>query len=163
MLCEKCGVNNATTHIRSIINGEVCEKHLCSSCAVSEGYIDAKNNSLAQMLSNMFGDAIVPDEKKVMRCECCGSSYNDIAKSGKCGCSECYSTFYEQLLPYFKRLHGSVQHIGKKPEKILIETDFAPQIDELRGYLKKLVDEEDYEQAAIVRDKIKSLEEDGSK
>lgn len=163
MLCEKCHKNEATTHIRSVVNGEVYEKHLCSSCAVSEGYVDTPNNSLAQMLSNMFGDTVLPDEKRVMRCECCGSSYNDIAKSGKCGCSECYTTFYEQLLPYFKRVHGSVQHIGKRLEKLSIQTDSAPQIDELRGYLKKLVEEENYEQAAIVRDKIKSLEDGESK
>lgn len=157
MLCEKCGVNNATTHIRSIINGEVCEKHLCSSCAVSEGYIDAKNNSLAQMLSNMFGDAIVPDEKKVLRCECCGSSYNDIAKSGKCGCSECYTTFYNQLLPQLKRIHGSTDYTGKKIN--VTEKKTLESISELDVTLKKLIDEEKYEQAAIVRDKIKKLKE----
>lgn len=158
MLCEKCGVNTATTHIRTVVNGQVNEKHLCSNCAMSEEYIDIKNNSLTQMLSDMFGNAVLPNEKKITRCSCCGSSFDDIANSGKCGCAECYTTFYEQLLPYFKRVHGNIQHIGKKTVGAQVENK-DNTIDELRSLLKKLIEEENYEQAAVVRDKIKSLQE----
>ena len=159
MLCEKCDVNTATTHIRTIVNGEVYEKHLCASCAANEGYGDIKNNNLTEILSSMFGDTSVVDKKKITRCSCCGSAFSDIAKSGKCGCAQCYTTFYEQLLPYFKRVHGSTQHIGKVPQVSSIP-DTAPQesIAELRSLLNRLVREENYEQAAVVRDKIKKME-----
>lgn len=30
---SKCGVNNANTHVKSIINGEIKEYDLCSECA----------------------------------------------------------------------------------------------------------------------------------
>ena len=160
MICEKCGVNNATTHIRSVVNGVVNEKYLCASCAASEGYGDIKSNSLSQMLSSMFGDTVAASTKsRVTRCKCCGSTFADIAKSGKCGCAECYTTFYEQLLPYFKRVHGSTQHIGKMPKSVTHTHDTSKDnLSELRALLTQLVNEENYEQAAVVRDKIKKIE-----
>lgn len=158
MLCEKCGAKNATTHIRTIINGEVYEKHLCNDCAASEKNYNI-NNNLDEMLSNVFGNIEIPTQKKIVRCSCCGSSYEDIAKSGKCGCAECYNTFYQQLLPYLKRVHGSTEHIGKKLESETNTNANANAINELRHVLKRLIKEENYEQAAVVRDKIKSLQE----
>lgn len=160
MLCEKCGKMDATTHIRSVVNGVVHEKHLCSHCAANDGYGDIKGNNLSQMLSSMFGDTISnAKNSQLKRCNCCGSTYADIAESGKCGCPECYSTFYEQLLPYFKRVHGSTQHIGKIPSgKSINEAQNKNSIQELRSVLKQLISEEKYEQAAVVRDQIKQLE-----
>lgn len=160
MLCEKCGKTAATTHIRSVINGKVTEKYLCSHCAANEGYGDIKGSNLSQMLSSMFGDTVSATQNtQVTRCGCCGSTFADIAKSGKCGCPECYTTFYEQLLPYLKRVHGSTKHIGKIPDCApATEKTDKDNIDELRALLSRLVSEENYEQAAVVRDKIKELE-----
>lgn len=162
MLCEKCGKTAATTHIRSIVNGIVHEKHLCANCAASEGYSNIKGNNLSQMLSSMFGDTVsMQKNSQVTRCGCCGSAFSDIAQSGKCGCPECYTTFYEQLLPYFKRVHGSVKHIGKTPNRVSVaKQDDKDNIDELRSLLSRLVQQEKYEQAAVVRDEIKKLEGD---
>lgn len=33
MLCDECGVNNATVEFVSIINGKKIERHLCPACA----------------------------------------------------------------------------------------------------------------------------------
>ena len=49
MKCEKCGKYEATTHIRSVINGVVREYNLCSECAANEGYSGSAHNSLAGM------------------------------------------------------------------------------------------------------------------
>lgn len=134
MLCEKCGKKAATTHIRSIINGTVYESHFCNDCA-----------------SNRTPQA------SIVRCSCCGATFADISKSGRCGCSECYDTFYEQLLPQLKRIHGSAEYVGKKIN--VTEKKSLESIGELNVILKKLIDEENYEQAAIVRDEIKKLKE----
>lgn len=159
MLCEKCGKKSATTHIRSVINGEVFEKHLCDICAASEGYGDKKGNNLSQMLSSMFDNSIKNStNSQYTRCNCCGSNFDDIAKSGKCGCPECYTTFYQQLLPYLKRVHGSTKHIGKIPTNIAPSETKADKVSELRKLLNQLVKDENYEQAAVVRDQIKQLE-----
>ena len=142
MLCERCGKYDATTHIRSVINGVVHEENLCDKCAASAGYNDFGHNSLAQMLSSMLGEAqSLGVANAVKRCSCCNASFADIAKSGKVGCAKCYETFYEELLPYLKRV-----------------TQTEETVDTLRMKLGRLVSEEKFEEAAIVRDKIKKLE-----
>ncbi len=159
MICEKCGVNTATTHIRTVVNGVVHEKHLCSLCASAENYSDAKTNNLSQMLSSMLDNTHISlSNDNVTKCNCCGNTFSDIVNSGKCGCSNCYTTFYEQLLPSLKRLHGSIKHIGKKPNLKNYEKASDDNIDELRELLKSLVKEEKYEEAAVIRDKIKNME-----
>ena len=40
MLCQNCGKNEAVTHIKQIINGEMDEAHLCRDCARHLGYDD---------------------------------------------------------------------------------------------------------------------------
>lgn len=160
MLCEKCGKNNATTHIRSVINGVVHEQNLCDKCAKESGYNNFGHNSLAQMLSSMLGDALSLGEvNTVKRCPCCNASFSDIAKSGKVGCAKCYETFYKELLPYLKRVHGATKHNGRIPNRApLAVTQTEETVETLRMKLSRLVSEENFEEAAIVRDKIKELE-----
>ena len=160
MMCEKCGKNHATTHIKTIVGGVVREKNLCGYCAASEGYGNIGHNSLSQMLSSVFGDALELGSPKIkLRCPCCGVAFSDIAETGKVGCSECYKTFYTELLPYLKRVHGSTKHAGKVPNKApLIVRPKTESLSDLRQRLNELVSNEMFEEAAIVRDKIKKLE-----
>lgn len=161
MLCEKCLKNQATTHIKSVVNGVKKEYNLCAECAAAEGFT---TNSLTGMLASMFGDIsrheTIAESKK---CSVCGASFSDIAKSGKVGCSECYNTFYDELLPYLKRVHGSTKHVGKVPNSApLMVTPKTKTIKDLRQELSRLVAEENYEQAAVVRDKIREMEAKGN-
>lgn len=162
MLCEKCGAKSATTHIRTVVNGVICERHLCNECAVSLGYVNTNSNNLTQMLSSMFGGTVELNENKVTTCAQCGLTINEIINNGKCGCAQCYSTFYDKLIPYIKKAqYGRQIHKGKIPN--CKKTDVKPndeKIMELKILLKKLVDAEKYEEAALVRDKIKLLEEE---
>ena len=75
------------------------------------------------------------------------------------GCAQCYKTFNSELLPYLKRIHGSIKHSGKIPNRApLIVKPKEDSIESLRALLNSLVSEEKYEQAAVVRDKIRKLE-----
>lgn len=163
MMCEKCGKYKATTHIRTIINGVVHEQKLCSYCANEEGLDLSQQNSLSGMLASMLGEFSVANTKTAKKCPVCSATFENISKSGKAGCSECYKTFKTELLPYLKRVHGSTKHIGKIPKDISVNTipdrDMASQLKE---ELKRLVAEENYEQAAVVRDKIRKLEGEGN-
>lgn len=169
MLCEECKKREATTYLKTVINGKVKEQHLCGHCAKEKGITASFNlsNPLSDMLTSILGDtaaigAAVADK----RCGCCNSTLADIMNSGKLGCSECYNSFYEELLPYFKRIHGGVKHIGKIAytsdiggDKTFEETESEETVETLKSELKRLVKEENYEQAAVVRDKIKAMEE----
>lgn len=161
MLCENCGKNEATTHIKKNINGVKSEKHLCAECAAKEGIGSFADTSLNGMLASMFGDALALNSPaKQARCKCCGSTFYDISKRGKAGCPECYKTFYNEFLPYLKRVHGSVKHIGKTPSVIPDEkTESKDTLSVLKEKLALLIKEEKFEQAAEVRDKIRELED----
>lgn len=160
MLCEKCSKNKATTHIRTVVNGVVREINLCEACAAKEGYSNISHSSLAGMLASMLGESVNSrflSEEIV--CPVCKSSFRNIAETGKVGCAECYKTFNNQLLPYLKRVHGSTKHIGKVPNSApLIVKETKETVASLRLELNRLVNEEKYEEAAVIRDKIKKME-----
>ncbi len=160
MKCEKCGVNTATTHIKSIVNGVSREINLCPVCAAKEGYGDISNIGFAGMLASMFGENLqISGADAQTKCPVCSSTFSNIAKTGKVGCSECYKTFKNELLPYLKRVHGSTVHTGKVPNSApLIVKPEKPTLEDLRLELNRLVSEEKYEQAAIIRDEIKRIE-----
>ena len=160
MLCQKCGKNVATTHIKTVINGKVTEQNLCSVCASNNGYSGFAGGTFSNLLASMLGQSLQSHPTSAMRrCECCGASYSDIAETGKVGCANCYNEFEEELLPYLKRIHGSVVHSGKTPgRKELVITETEEPISKLKAKLASLVAAEKYEEAAVVRDEIKRME-----
>ena len=162
MLCENCGKFAATTHIKKIINDVSTTKHLCSHCANEYGLGGFHTSGIANMLSTMFGDIV--NENQYLRektCKNCGATFSEIVKSGKAGCNECYTTFYEDLLPYIKRVHGGKKHIGKVPNNAPLAVVSEDRLTTLRKTLHELVLKEEFEQAAVVRDEIKKLEGQG--
>ena len=161
MLCEKCKKNQATTYIKTIINGKYSEKHLCSECYKEENDF-AGGFSVGDMFSSMFGDSHYSGlQNGVTHCPLCGSSINDISNTGKAGCPECYKTFRKQLLPFIKRVHGSVSHTGKSLNKLPVsENTEKSELQKLKEQLQVLISEEKFEEAAKVRDRIKELEKE---
>lgn len=160
MLCENCGKNIATTHIKRSVNGVNTEKHLCSACAQKLGFSAGFSGGFADILASMFGDTLPEQTENEKICPCCKSSFSDIVKTGKMGCPECYNTFLDRMLPYLKRIHGNVRHIGRIPNMSpLAVADNETRILSLRRELNRLIENEEFENAAKVRDEIRSLEE----
>ncbi len=170
MLCQNCKKNEATTHIKRVVNGEATESHLCHSCAQNSGFDDFFDDfslNLPGIFSSFFGDSMFAlGESKLTRCEKCGCCFDDIIKSGKVGCADCYEKFYSKLLPSIQRIHGKAKHAGKVPE--IHETleakkeepkEKTPEekIAELNIQMQKAIEEQNFEQAAVLRDEIKSL------
>lgn len=164
MLCQNCGKYDATTHVKRIINGEAAEAHLCGDCARALGYTDVFGgfgNTFGDLLGSFFGE--VPKSTlttRAVRCEKCGNTFNDIVNSGKIGCADCYTTFYDKLLPSLQRIHGKTRHEGKNPAIIKAEvTNSVNSIEDLEEQLKIAIDEQNFEKAAELRDKINELKE----
>lgn len=160
MKCQNCGVNTATTHIKKVINGVVNELHLCNLCAAKKGYSTLGNNSLAGMLASVFGDVSTEYlSASTKRCDECGCDFSDIVNYGKVGCPNCYTAFYDELLPYLKRIHGSVTHVGKIPNRAPLSVkDEKSEIELLRAQLNEVIVKEEFEKAAEIRDRIRQLE-----
>ena len=169
MLCQNCGKNDATTHIKRIVNSERTEMHLCQSCAENMGYSDLFNDfglfNMGNMFSNFLSDfpLAIGSNTKTVRCEKCGSSFDDIVTSGTIGCSNCYKVFYDRLLPSIQRIHGKSKHIGKVGFLMGEDAQRVSKIEVLKKDLAKAVEEQNYEQAAILRDQIKEAESEVEK
>lgn len=169
MLCQHCKEKQATTHVKSIVNGEYTEYMLCSDCAKKMGYTNLwsdMHSDIDSLFGSFFANAL-PARSGATRCRVCGSTYHDIASSGKVGCANCYDLFFGELMPSIRRIHGNTVHCGKKPSKdntVVDNTDNKSdntdiQINELKSQLDAAVSEQNFELAAQLRDKIKELEE----
>ncbi|MGN1418356.1 MAG: UvrB/UvrC motif-containing protein, partial [Acutalibacteraceae bacterium] len=156
-------------HIKRIVNGEATETHLCSECAHALGYDGMFDNfslSIPDFFSGFFGDnPFALSSARAERCEKCGSSFDDIIKTGMVGCADCYEKFYDKLLPSIQRIHGKAKHQGKRPP-VTVSTAKVKEktkeeiIAEKEAEMKKAVESQNFEQAAIIRDEIKKLREE---
>lgn len=167
MLCENCKKNEVNTTLTKNINGHVTVRRLCAECAAKQG-LGAMGSVFGSMLGGIFSDAIKPGS--VVKCKVCGSSLSGFTRTGKAGCPNCYAEFYPQLLPTLQKIHGKVAHVGKvgtaeknEPEGAVEKPSSAPtkedRIAELKTRLAKAVEAQEYEQAAALRDEIKTLQQ----
>ncbi len=165
MLCQQCEKRQATVHLTKIINNQKEVLHLCGQCAGDKGEFDFtvptpfSIQSLLTGLLNMepaLGHA--PGLQGKMQCDSCGLTYAQFGQIGRFGCSNCYPTFKERLLPLFRRIHGSAQHAGKVPQRTGGIIKVRRDIDSLRHQLQSCVDCEEFEEAARHRDEIRKLE-----
>lgn len=172
MLCQNCGKNEATTHVKRVVNGDTTETHLCAQCAQHLGYGDIFSG-FGLNLDDFFGGFLGDTMQKLaspaqQKCPKCGNTFSDIAHSGRLGCSECYRTFYDKLLPSIQRIHGRIQHNGKqitqavKTEEKEPEATTEDKIAALQAQLNEAVEKQEFEQAAVLRDEIKRIQENKS-
>ena len=84
------------------------------------------------------------------------------------GCADCYDKFFDKLLPSIQRIHGRTRHVGSVPVTVTETTASAQskpetaedRIAALEAEMKKAIEAQNFEQAAVLRDKIKELKED---
>ena len=166
MKCQKCKVNDATTKIKRVVNGDYAEYILCADCAHEMGFDNVFDITMPDMFGGLLGSifgAALPARTQAARCPVCSSTFGDITNTGKVGCSACYKAFYSELIPSIKRIHGNTKHCGKCPEQEEIsnpesDTSGAAELDNLKAELEKAIAEQNFELCAELRDKIKERE-----
>ena len=162
MLCTNCNSREASFHYKQIMGGKKTEHHLCKACANELGYI-GQNDSIFDIGSILNDFISVPaahiSSKNVARCPVCNTTYDEFRRSGLLGCGKCYESFASVIESTLARIQPSTVHkgslMGEAGEKIQKENELS----ELKAELKKAIIEERYEDAAILRDKIKKAEE----
>ncbi|MDQ0091785.1 protein arginine kinase activator [Paenibacillus anaericanus] len=168
MQCQECGKRPATLHFTKIVNGEKTEFRICESCAREKGEIIPGTTggfSIHNLLSgfldfNPGSHSQNPTVKapENLRCEECGITYSQFSKIGRFGCSSCYKYFNDRLDPLFKRVHGNTVHVGKVPKRAGSHIQVKRKLDELRQQLQERILQEEFEEAAGLRDEIRELE-----
>jgi protein arginine kinase activator len=162
MQCEECGKRPAAVHIIKIDNGAKTDMHLCEVCALQKNPITLKANfSMQDLVAGILKSGSVGPFKvdivHEVKCDICGLSYSKFKTSGKFGCSNCYKVFGDRLNPLFKRLHGNIIHTGKLPSKAGSKIKLDREIERLRQELQSAVNNEEYEKAAEIRDRIRDI------
>lgn len=163
MICEKCKKTQASVHMKQIINGDVKEIHLCQECAAAYDIGSGFSFDFGSMFQDLFNMAAAPAGLEMgrahggLRCGACGMTYDEFMRTGKLGCSGCFDEFYSNIQPMLKNIHGSDEHKGKIPQKSGGRMLKKREIDELRKKLSAAVENEEFEEAARLRDRIREL------
>lgn len=101
---------------------------------------------------------VFPVYREDRRCQNCGRNYYDFQKSGRLGCSECYTAFESPVRSTLKQMQKSSTHTGKIPSKQSAGLMKKRKLTDLKAQLAIAVEQEDYESAAKLHKEIKSLE-----
>lgn len=175
MNCDVCQTEKATIFFSQMVEGKLQKVNLCKSCADEKGVTDPTGYELANMLAGMGNETVaekpVPDTDE-LTCDGCGFTQTDFKKTGRFGCAKCYYVFDEGLDSLLEAMHKHTQHVGKVPSTFphlpkaepvetptaIMEASPLDRLSELKESLSKSVEDEDYEEAARIRDEIAQLE-----
>ena len=189
MLCERCKIREANIQYTEVINGVRTEHNFCAQCAKEMDFgqysaIFDGDFPLVKLLSGLLGGEMpVQRSGKYQQivCPTCGTTYEEFVQNSQFGCADCYSVFDLLIHDNIKQLQGSDCHKGKKPlvqmeemsgeedapeetVQAVVEDAFSKdavqeEIRVLDRQLKEALKTEDYETAAVCRDRIKALRE----
>ena len=167
MKCSDCGERDGRIHITQIVNNEKVVLYLCKECADKRGFhspLDPNPFPLANFLVGMItkaepGQPPLTSTGPDLVCPTCGLSFDEFSRQGRFGCGRCYKAFRERLQGLLRKIHGSSLHRGKLPPMLSEEGGAIKEQERLEEMLKRAIDEEDFERAADLRDKLKSLRE----
>lgn len=157
MLCCICKEKEATVHLTQIAGDKMQKVDLCEECAKTKGVNDPTGFSLADLLLGLGASQEIEQASGGVELKCprCGFTQADFKKAGRLGCPDCYKTFSDALDGLLKTMHKGTRHVGKVPESLRRSRDLSDRLALLHQKLSKAVEEEDFEEAAILRDEIK--------
>jgi protein arginine kinase activator len=146
-------MNEATVHFKHVVNGSVQEMFICKGCAENGGL---SVQGAIPITDFLFGVAAQPQKKQEeeeRKCPACGMTIQHVRETSRLGCPECYEAFEDELRPMVEDAHQGLQHRGKVPARDKIYTELAT----LEDRLQKAVAEQNFEEAARLRDHVRDL------
>lgn len=164
MKCQKCQ-KQATFHITDLTGDDVLALHLCPDCA--KQYLHTEDKPGESPMTGVLNQQLKPLEQAAedLReldsrvCPICGISFYEFRQAGRLGCPHDYVYFGSELEPLLVNVHGENQHIGKQPKRGVRDTESQTELIRLRREMKEVVEQEDYEKASEIRDRIRRIEE----
>lgn len=177
MLCQKCNKNEANIHIVKFVNGEKSDMWVCEECAKSISSMPINLSKSSDKSSMQFQDMIgaffdvldistnsnnkmnkVLEQKIDVICKECSTLLSSFISGRELGCPKCYESFSDEIEKLLEKNQGSSLHTGKIPKRMKNIYDNMSEIKQLKLEIDELVAKEEYEEAAIIRDKINKLQ-----
>lgn len=161
MVCDSCHERDAIVNLTTIENNVVRQLHLCEQCAAERGVetsVATPKHPLGEFLQAVQQQSM-PASAEAGKCSFCGQTMKDFRETGRMGCARCYTTFELSMRELLRRVHGAPRHIGRTyraPREEVFEQ--AGALGELREKLRRAIEQEQFETAAELRDRIRVLE-----
>ncbi len=163
MLCEECGKNQATVSITVTTGGNTSTRRLCPECMkkMELNLVKGDIQSFLSSVLSVLGNEKKTEEQPTVVCSSCGLSYQEFEHTGRLGCAQCYRDFADQLKPSLQKIHGRTQHAGRRPKAYVPDPqdELNQRVNELRKLMDEAVAAENFEEAARLRDELRSLTE----
>lgn len=168
MSCEKCGERPAQVRYTEYREGESKKLMICFECAKALGFevdpasgeapAEAPDAAVAAVV--LVSTSLQPAVKAVPeheRCPKCGLTSAEFQRISRFGCEKCYEVFAPALDAWFEKIHGASSHRGRLPgaPEEPAATPSAREIAELQERLASAIREEDFEEAARLRDRLR--------
>lgn len=163
MKCDICGIRNAVLFVQQVSATRTVELHLCVECAKERGInVAGKNVEVAfnNLLSGLLQNSELANQisQPSSSCPVCGKTLADLRRTKTAGCPECYTVFKSEIFSILKSHGIEGTYHGGLPKKL---AHFRSVLTDRMMYQEKLAEAvavEDYEKAAVYRDRLKALE-----
>lgn len=156
--CELC-TSPATVHITEVLGeGKFEEHHLCEA-HFKQYNLESQGKGPGSKALTTEGGELEEALFGQQECPDCGIKFVDFRNNHRLGCARDYQVFQTELMPLLENIHGEVRHVGKTPSRYPHIKKAEAELTQLRQRLKRAVEREDYEEAARLRDQIKTVED----
>ncbi|RVU54284.1 UvrB/UvrC motif-containing protein [Anaerosphaera multitolerans] len=162
MLCDSCGKREAIIAYTKMQGNDIEEVHLCAECAEEKMKKDLVfNNAVSEKMESFLKDLFKLTGKfnnstPNKSCKHCGTTFAEL-ENNKLGCEMCYEEFKEEIEEMLSSFTSSSRHKGKIPVGAGSEIISKREENELLDKLSVAIELEEYEEAAVLRDKLKEL------
>jgi len=146
--CQKCGRKPATVFMTTVVGEELKRTDLCQDCARETGAVQPSGFLSAENLMTGMGQSMTTGLEK---CPACGYPVDSLQKTGRLGCAVCYEKFSVLLVEALTESQKGLTHLGKRPGRKLARRE------DLEEELRQLIQTEQYEEAAKIRDRLAKL------
>jgi protein arginine kinase activator len=153
MLCEYCGVREAEVEFIDASREGIKKYHLCRICADKL----AANPELIRLKGRPNKrESTLRDETSYI-CPVCGWSISDYHRTGKLGCANCYFTFREAVREELQALEETNRYDGEPYRRNKTKFIMFGEFVSLKQQIEIAVAEEDFERAAQLSERLKTL------
>jgi len=132
----------------TVVGEELKRTDLCQDCARETGAVQPSGFLSAENLMTGMGQSMTTGLEK---CPACGYPVDSLQKTGRLGCAVCYEKFSVLLVEALTESQKGLTHLGKRPGRKLARRE------DLEEELRQLIQTEQYEEAAKIRDRLAKL------
>ena len=155
MLCNSCNKREAAVIVQMSVNGQLMSRNLCPACAQQMHIEIAKSLARAGTVLDTLKKRENKDHPKPVPqvpeaiCSSCGHAIRALTGNSRMGCARCYDAFRERI--------AAVIAPDKQP--VQPEPSENDQRREIHRQLEQALVHENYELAAVLRDRLRSARE----